>query len=136
MIDVDISEVAKAIGYDVTNSKKPFYLIKDISVIIETLEETIEFVIPKDYKWDGATIKLKLAQLIIGCPHTPEFVAPALIHDYLLENKKIINYNRKLSSKILEVVLENFGVDKLKAKNMASLVDIYQKYWRSNEWKN
>ena len=135
MIDVDISEVVKVIGYDVTNNKKPFYLTKEVFVIIETADDTIGFTIPKGYTWDGATIKSRLAQLIIGCPHEPEFVVPSLIHDYLLDNKAIIQYNRKLSSDILEASLEDFGVAKLKIKAMVSLVDIYQKYWRKNKWK-
>lgn len=135
MIDVDISEIVKVIGYNVTNNKKPFYLTKEVFVIIETAEDTIGFTIPKGYTWDGATIKSKLVQLIIGCPHEPEFVVPSLIHDYLLDNKAIIQYNRKLSSDILEASLEDFGVAKLKIKAMVSLVDIYQKYWRKNKWK-
>lgn len=135
MIDVDISEVVKVIGYNVTNNKKPFYLTKEVFVTIETADDTIGLTIPKGYTWDGATIKSKLAQLIIGCPHEPEFVVPSLIHDYLLGNKAIIQYNRKLSSDILEASLEDFGVAKLKIKAMVSLVDIYQKYWRKNKWK-
>lgn len=138
MIDVYISEASKlkdSIGYDITNNKKPFYLRRDLSVIIETVEKTIEFIIPREYKWDGATIKCKLAQLIIGCPHKPEFVIPALLHDYLLDNKDIIHYNRKLSSDVLATTLIDFGVGELKVKIMTLVTDTYQKYFRRNEWK-
>lgn len=51
------------IGYDVTDEKKPFYLLNNVFVVIETYKDIIRLAIPKGYKWDGCTIKGKFLQL-------------------------------------------------------------------------
>lgn len=134
MTEVCVSKAKNCIGYDVTDEKKPFYLLNNVFVVIETYKDIIRFAIPKGYKWDGCTIKGKFLQLFFGCSHTPEYVIPSLLHDYILDHKDIVEYDRELSSEILEVSLINWGVGKLKAKIMRIAVDLWQKYIRGDEW--
>ena len=135
MIDIYIPEIRDYISYDVTNNIRPFYLNHDAFVSIETYNDAFNFTIPKGYHWDGCTIKTRFLQFVIGCSHTPEFVIASLLHDYILDNKELVGYDRELSSDIFETALINSGVGKIKAKVMRDVMNFYQKYWRGKEWE-
>lgn len=75
----------------------------------------------KDYCFDGATIPFGIGK------GNMKLLIPALFHDIMCENKKCINYERKLSSQIFKELLLMCGVPKLKASVMYHCVDNYQK---------
>ena len=96
-----------------------------------------EFIIPKGYCYDGASIP-KFFHRIIGSNTDNNFLIPALIHDYLCENHKIINYDREFSTKVFNALLEVSEVGKFKRFLMKNSVNIFQKYFCDwgLEWNN
>lgn len=83
------------------------------------------FTIPKGFKWDGATIK-PIFWLLIGSKTDPRFKNPSLLHDYMCNNKYIVNFDRNFSSRVFKTMLLKAGVSKFKAQIMYLAVDIYQ----------
>lgn len=115
----------KSIGYDTQCKSKPFYLLNSMNIIIEENNKKIYIKIPKGFQSDGCTI-WKPFRLILGCQHTPEYVIPSIMHDYILDNPEIIKNNRNLSSRILLNALIQEGVNPIKAYIMYLCVDFYQ----------
>ena len=83
------------------------------------------FTIPKQFRWDGATIK-PIFWLCIGSKTDPKFKNPSLIHDYMCNNKYIVNYDRHFSSRVFRAMLIKAGVNKFKAQVMYLAVDLFQ----------
>ena len=84
----------------------------------------------KDYCFDGATIPFGIGK------GNMKLLIPALFHDIMCENKKCINYERKLSSQIFKELLLMCGISKIKANIMYHCVDNYQKLfggWNKNK---
>ena len=85
------------------------------------------FEIKEKYCWDGASIN-RFFWRLIGANTAAEFLIPSLIHDVLCENKKYINYDRELSSKVFRALLIASGVSSFKANVMYTAVNTYQMF--------
>lgn len=115
--------------------KKPFILSQDLEVTILYKKKTYTFVIAKDYDWNGANVP-PFCWLLIGQQKEPRFKLASCVHDYLCENKEVIDYNRYLSTLIFETLCEYFGrFNSVKRWAMFHSVDNYQKTqkWRKKK---
>ena len=113
--------------------KKPFYLTDKINLEIKFQNSEYIFSIPEGYDWNGANVP-PCCWLIIGQAKEPRFKLASCVHDYLCENKRVINYNRYLSTLIFEALCEYFGrFNKVKRWAMFHGVDNYQKL--NTEWR-
>ena len=82
--------------------------------------------INKKYAYDGASVP-RFFWRLIGSKGEVEFLAAALIHDWLCENKDfIISDGVKISSLIFRDILVLSGVSKFKANIMMSAVWAFQ----------
>lgn len=97
----------------------------DVKLIDRVKDVTYGFTIPKNFRWDGATIK-PIFWLLIGSKTDPRFKIPSLVHDYMCNNKYIVNFDRKFSSEVFKALLLVSGVSKLKAQIMYKAVDLFQ----------
>lgn len=117
--------------------KYPFRNKQPLQVVIfvHKIKKKYSFIIPI-MNWDGASIP-KVFWMIIGSNTNPFYRIPSLIHDYLCLNKKSINYDRKLSTKIFEVLLKRAKVEDYKIQTMCFLVDNFQKFrgWKKPKTK-
>lgn len=125
-MQVNYTSFDKAVGYNCKNKKKPFYLLYAVYVIVSYANKKIYLKLDDpNFTSDGCTL-WKIFWLILGCPHSPEYLPASLIHDWILEHPETVNYNRKLASKIFKTALLNEGVSPLKAQIMYLAVDIWQ----------
>ena len=107
--------------------KKPFYVSDDINVIIEYENCSYSFTLKKGYDWNGANVPA-CAWVIIGQQKEPRFKLASCVHDFLCENKEVINYNRYLSTLIFEALCNHFGrFNSFKRWMMFHSVDNFQK---------
>lgn len=114
--------------------KKPFIVECDLIVRIFYQSKFYCFIIPKGYDWNGANVP-SFAWLLIGQQKEPRFKLASCVHDYICENKKVINYNRYLSTLIFETLCEYFGrFNSVKRWAMFHAVDNFQKLQKG--WKN
>ena len=118
------------IGFNYKNSK-PFYLLKRVFVKIEREKHVQWLEIPQGFNSDGCSVP-KLFRFLFGCPHTPEYVPASIIHDYLVENPHLVDYDRRRASLIFFHALINEGVCPVKAALMFLGVEIWQAI--SNLW--
>ena len=113
--------------------KKPFYLISKLNIEIKFEGAEYFFTIPDGYDWNGANVP-SCFWLIIGQQKEPRFKLASMVHDYLCENKGVINYNRYLSTLVFETLCEYFGrFNPFKRWAMFHSVDNWQKIqtgWR------
>ena len=125
-MQVNYTSFDKAVGYNCKNKKKPFYLVLPVYVIVSYANKKIYLKLDDaNFTSDGCTL-WKIFWLILGCPHSPEYLPASLIHDWILEHPETVNYNRKLASRIFKTALLNEGVSPLKAQIMYLAVDIWQ----------
>ena len=124
-MQVNYTSFDRAVGYNCKNKKKPFYLIYAVYVIVRDEDKLCFKLDDPNFTSDGCTL-WKIFWLILGCPHSPEYLSASLIHDWILEHPETVNYNRKLASKIFKAVLLNEGVSPLKAQIMYLAVDFWQ----------
>jgi len=110
---------------------KPYILENGIAVKITYKKVTFDFYIPSGYRWNGANVPFGLYHLI-GSPSEPRFKIASMVHDFLCENRQVINFNRYLSTKIFDGLLAEMGVSKFKRFLMFHAVDNFQKFqgWR------
>ena len=111
---------------------KPFLNKKRVIFTIYYKDEQYCILIEKGYVWNGSNIPRGLWALI-GSMENTQYLNASMIHDYILERKALIKYNRELSSDIFYGMLIGSGVGKTKAKIMRNAVDIFQKLfcdWR------
>lgn len=106
---------------------KPFLNKSDLKVRITYLGDEYNFEIPKGYTWDGASIP-RMFWRLIGSNTSPEFLIPSLIHDVLCEHHDYIDYDRYLSTIVLERLLYCSGVNPFKRWLMKHSVDNFQKF--------
>lgn len=92
------------------------------------------FTIPKLFRYDGATIP-RLLWWIVGSKTNPKFRNPALIHDYMCNNKYCVDFRRNFSSRVFKAMLEVAGVRKLRRNLMYFAVDLWQRFcgWNSDK---
>lgn len=125
-MQVNYTSFDKAVGYNCKNKKKPFYLLYAVYVIVSYANKKIYLKLDDtNFTSDGCTL-WKIFWLILGCPHSPEYLPASLIHDWILEHPETVHYNRKLASRIFKTALLNEGVSPLKAQIMYLAVDIWQ----------
>lgn len=106
---------------------KPFFLTNRLIVNIVELSFNLWVVVPLGFKSDGCSIPW-VFRLILGCKHHPQYVTASIIHDWLVENPQVIDYNRRLASEIFYTVLVQEGVSKFTAWLMFAGVEIGQIY--------
>lgn len=136
-MQVNYTSFDKAVGYNCKNKKKPFYLLYAVYVIVSYANKKIYLKLDDaNFTSDGCTL-WKIFWLILGCPHSPEYLPASLIHDWILEHPETVHYNRKLASRIFKTVLLNEGVNPLKAQIMYLAVDFWQwlKNFRMRKWR-
>ena len=110
-------------------TKKPFICEEELKVIIvdEIAQESYDFVIPKGYTWDGATIP-RMFWRLIGSKSDNRFLVPSLIHDVLCENHDYIDNQRYLSTIIFERLLYVSKVNAFNRWMIKHSVDNFQKF--------
>jgi hypothetical protein len=121
--------------------KKPFINKEEIGVHIlykpkkQLNTYTYNFIIPKDYTWDGASIP-RFCWRLIGSNTDPRFLIASMVHDILCENHAYINNNRYLSTLILEKLCQTGGTPAWSRWAIKHSVDNYQKIvggWNSGK---
>ena len=117
---------------DIIN-RKPFINNMDLSV---TLKDKIEFdiynfLIPKEYVWDGASIP-RMFWRLIGSKTESRFLIPSLIHDVLCENHDYIDNNRYFSTLVFERLLYVSKVNPVNRWIIKHSVDNFQKFCNWN----
>lgn len=130
--------VSEFIGFNYKCEKCPYYSTNTIFYFIKFDDNTVQTIkIPENFKSDARSDKLSIFWCFIGCPHNPKQFPACFIHDWIVENPEVVNYNRKLSSKIFESVLLSDRVNPLLAKIMYFSVEFWQ--WcvnfRKKRWK-
>lgn len=110
-------------------NEKPFICEEELRVIIvdEVEQEQYEFLIPKGYTWDGATIP-RMFWRLIGSKSDNRFLVPSLIHDVLCENHDYIDNQRYLSTIIFERLLYVSKVNAFNRWMIKHSVDNFQKF--------
>ena len=109
-------------------NKKPFINLSELKVVIKDKveQETYEFLIEKDYTWNGANIP-RVFWRLMGSMTDNRFLIPSMIHDKLCENHDLIDDNRYLSTIIFERLLYISKVNPFSRWLMKHSVDNYQK---------
>lgn len=112
----------------VKSKKKKQFINKKMCILtVDTGDKQFTITAHKDYCFDSATIPFG-----IGKGDTRLFV-PALFHDIMCDNKAVVDYDRKLSSRIFRELLLMCEVPKWKADIMYNSVEVYQKLFGG--WK-
>ena len=115
--------------------KKPYRLSNGVWTRVEYKDEIpYTFFIPTGYRWNGANVPFGLYHLV-GAPSDPRFKVASMVHDFLCENKFVIDGNRYLSSRIFKGLLKEAGVGGFKRFLMFHAVDNYQKFCGWNKRK-
>ena len=106
---------------------KPFILKRNLHVCIEKGEEKYEFVIPRGFCHDGASIP-SFAWLLIGQKTEPRLKLASCVHDYICEHHVVIGGNRRLSTEVFITLCEVFGkFNKVKRNIMFTAINVFQK---------
>lgn len=116
------------IWVNLKDKKKPYVLLNNVEYLSSMFDDGIAYLIRinKKYAYDGASVP-RFFWRLIGSKGEVEFLAAALIHDWLCENKDfIIQDGVKISSLIFRDILVLSGVSKFKANIMMSAVWAFQ----------
>jgi len=106
---------------------KPFILKRNLHVCVESGDNKYEFIIPRGYCHDGASIP-SFAWLLIGQKTEPRLKLASCVHDYLCEHHVVIDSNRQLSTEVFIVLCEVFGkFNKIKRYTMKTAINLFQK---------
>lgn len=108
--------------------KYPFLNRKEITVELKDYDKNkiYTFVIPKGYKWDGATIP-RMFWRIIGSKTDPAFLIASMVHDVLCENHHYVDNDRYFADKVFERLLYVADVPAFQRWLMFHSVDNFQK---------
>lgn len=111
-----------------TINKKPFINLSELRVILKDKIELkeYEFLIPKDYTWDGASIP-RMFWRLIGSKTDNRFLVPSLIHDVLCENHDYVDDDRYFSTIVFERLLYVSKVNAFSRWMIKHSVDNWQK---------
>lgn len=111
--------------------KYPFICKTNLSVALfdHVKHKSYKFTIPKGFCWNGSDVP-RFFWRIIGSKSEPQYLVASCLHDFILdkENKKLINYDRRLSTEVFKGCLLEAGVGKVKASIMAEAVDLFQRF--------
>lgn len=125
-MQVNYTSFENAVGFNCKNKEKPFYLVEPIYVIVRYANKKLYFSLDnKTFCSDGCTL-WRIFWLILGCPHSPQYLPASLIHDWILEHPQAVHYNRTFASRIFKTVLLNEGVNSLQAQIMYLAVEFWQ----------
>lgn len=106
--------------------KNKYELTRDYEIEVEG----IEIVVPKHFKYDGASIPAVAWQLTFS-PFHPDVMLPSLIHDWLFYNHQV---DREMTDKILYRLLIDNGVNYLRANTMWAAVRVGGAlFWENDE---
>lgn len=137
-IKISCPNIEKSIGYN-PHDIKPLYLLCGWQISISPTYLCKPFNVSAGFKSDGCSIPW-VFRLILGCKHNPKYVVASIIHDYIVENPQVVDYNRKLSSQIFYNILLKEKVNKYLAYVLYLGVEIGQIYntifkgkWRNHE---
>jgi len=97
-------------------NNKYYKIIEDVKID--------EFIIPKGFKTDGASIP-KIFWSLFGCPFVGKYVKAAILHDYLYSGNIDITFH-KANLKFYKNMRKS-GVSKFKAFIMFKTVEIFGK---------
>ena len=117
---------------EVKSIKKYPFICKtklDVAIFDHVKSKSYKFTIPKCFCWNGSDIP-RIFWRIVGSKSEPQYLIASCLHDFILEkeNKKLINYDRRLSTEIFKGCLIEAGVENIKANIMAEAVDFYQRF--------
>lgn len=118
--------------------EKPFINLEEliVTIIYQPKNKKVKqytFTIPENYTWDGASIP-RLFWRLIGAKTDPRFVLASMVHDVLCENPQYIDYNRYLSTLVLEKLCQAGGASSVVCFLIKHSVDNFQKL--TGRWKN
>ena len=99
----------------------------EVTIFDHTKNKKYIFTIHKGYCWNGSDIP-RFFWRIIGSKSEPQYLIASCLHDWVLEHKQVIDYNRRLSTEIFKGCLLEAGVGKVKASIMAEAVDLFQRF--------
>jgi hypothetical protein len=101
----------------------------EVAIFDHVNSKSYKFTIPKGYCWNGSDIP-RVFWRVIGSKSEPQYLVASCRHDFILaeENKKLINYDRRLSTEIFKGCLLEAGVSQIKANIMAEAVDLFQRF--------
>jgi len=107
--------------------KYPFICKKNLKVYLQDLKKnkTYQFMIPKGYCYDGASIP-RLFWRLIGANTDNKFLIAALVHDVLCENHSYVDFDKSFSTEVFNALLEAGGVGHLRRHFMKNSVALYQ----------
>ncbi len=110
-------------------AKYPFENKLSLKVVLfnHQKQKKYEFVIPKGYCWDGATIP-RLFWRLIGSKTDSRFLIPSMIHDVLCENHEYVGFDRYFSTCVFERLLYISGVSAFNRWLIFHSVDNFQKF--------
>ena len=119
--------------------KYPFINKKTLKVRLTDYkkDKTYNFIIPKGYCYDGASIP-RLFWRVIGSNTDNSFLIAALVHDILCENHSYIDNDRRFSTEVFNALLEASDVFPLKRFIMKNSVNCFQSLfciWRKTGQK-
>lgn len=116
-------------------TKKPFITLEKLNVKLDDFKKNKEysFEIPKHYTFDGASIP-RIFWRLIGSKTDNTFLIASLIHDYLCENKEIIEYDKAFSTNVFDALLKTGRTSKIKRFFMKNSVAIFQSTFC--KWRN
>lgn len=129
--------VRSILPFHTTEEKKdiktyPYINKRNVNFFIHYKDEIYTIFMPKDYKWDGATIP-RIFWRLIGPKGDNTFLLASMVHDKLCECKWLVKNNRYLSSLIFRELLVSSGVSEFKASIMFKAVDTFQRFMSG--WK-
>ena len=118
-------------------AKYPFENKLSLKVVLfnHQKQKKYEFVIPKGYCWDGATIP-RVFWRLIGAKTDSRFLIPSMIHDVLCENHDYVDNDRYFSTCVFERLLYISGVSAFNRWLIFHSVDNYQKFCNWDEPNN
>lgn len=99
-----------------------------VSLCDKKQNKSYNFTVPKGYCFDGASVP-RFFWRVIGSNTDNKFLVPAMIHDYICENHSCVEFDRKLSTRIFNSLLQVSGVGSFKRFWMKNSVDFFQKYF-------
>ena len=97
----------------------------EVKLYDKTKEEIYDFLIHKNFCFDGASIP-RFFHRVIGANTDNKFLIAALIHDWMCEHHDCIGNDRVFSSKVFNALLEVSEVNPFKRFLMKHSVNIFQ----------
>ena len=98
----------------------------EVKLYDKTKEEIYDFLIHKNFCFDGASIP-RFFHRVIGANTDNNFLIASLIHDVMCLNHHYVNNDRAFSSKVFNALLEVSEVPAFKRFLMKYSVDIFQR---------